>query len=70
MMIMKPTTTPGKESGSVIRLTTAFLPGKSFFSRKSPVKVPRSTLAAVTTTESTMVEIMLDAYRGFVMISA
>lgn len=61
MMIMKPTTTPGKESGSVMSPTTALRPGKSLRSKKIPVKAPSATDAIVTRSERTTVEKRLEA---------
>jgi hypothetical protein len=56
MMTMKPTTTPGKASGSVSTESRVSRPKKRLRSRKTPAIPAMTSVAAVTATESAIVD--------------
>ncbi len=63
---MKPTTTPGKASGSVISDTRSPCPGKRLRCRKMPATSERASVASVTPSESATVDTRLLKYCALV----
>ena len=63
---MKPTTTPGKARGRVSIEISASRPKKWLRSRNTPAMPAITSVATVTATDSTMVEVSAPKYCGFV----